>query len=111
MDPTDEAKTTRIRQLNDQLRTRFTGGRVVITSGVRALGVNAVAEILTEVSEYEDFTEDVYGEHDFGAFTFDGQKFFWKVDYYDLDMKFLSPDTSDPAVTNRVLTILLASEY
>jgi hypothetical protein len=26
---------------------------------------------------------DPYGEHDFGSFELAGEKFFWKIDYYD----------------------------
>ena len=41
----------------------------------------------------------------------DGVKIFFKVDCYDRDLKWHSPDASDPAVTRRVLTIALAEEY
>ena len=51
------------------------------------------------------------GEHDFGAFDYQGQKIFWKFDYYDLNKQFYSEDPADPAQTCRVLTIMLASEY
>jgi hypothetical protein len=39
------------------------------------------------------------------------QKIFWKIDTYDLDMQAMSPNPANPAVTHRVLTIMLASEY
>ena len=62
---------------------------------------------------HEDFTEDndPHGEHDFGSFEMAGEKFFWKIDYFDLDLKFHSPDAANPDLTHRVLTIMLASEY
>ncbi len=63
--------------------------------------------------DFEDFTadNDPYGEHDFGAFQLGGEKLFWKIDYYDLALEMGSPDPADPAVTRRILTIMLAEEY
>ncbi len=69
--------------------------------------------VLEAVRSYSTFdeTNDPYGEHDFGSFTIDGQLLFWKIDYYDIDLQMASPDPTDPAVTARVLTIMLAEEY
>lgn len=108
-----ESKTTKIRRLNDQLRSTFTGGQVVITRGIQSLDESVRAEILAAVVRFDDWSEDVdpHGEHDFVAVEVQGHKVFAKVDYYDLEMRFLSPDPSDPAVTRRVLTLMLASEY
>ena len=50
-------------------------------------------------------------EHDFGAIDLDGERFFFKIDYFDLTRALYSTDPADPAVTERVLTIMLASEY
>jgi hypothetical protein len=34
-----------------------------------------------------------------------------KIDYFDRNLKYHSPDPSDPAITVRVITIMLADEY
>ncbi len=103
----------RIRQLNDQFRTTLSGGAVVMTIGVQSLSVEAQTEVLKAVVTFNDFNpaNDPHGEHDFGAFEIDGQKIFFKVDYYDIHQKYGSPDPANPEVTSRVMTILLAEEY
>ena len=106
-------KTEQIRALNDQLRHDFTGGRAVITTGIAALGAEAVARIVKTIAVYDDFchANDPYEEHDFGAFEADGHTIFFKIDYYDKQLQMHSPDPSDPAVTERIITIMLAEEY
>ena len=52
-----------------------------------------------------------HGEHDFGSFEVAGEKFFWKIDYYDERCEFGSEDPADPEKTMRVLTIMFADEY
>ena len=102
---------TTIALLNDLARVTLTNCRVVITAGIAAL--NDLDTIMAKVQAFNDFNErnDPYGEHDFGAIEHDGQTVFWKVDYYDLDLSMHSPDPADPAVTCRVLTVMLAEEY
>jgi hypothetical protein len=111
--PMTDARTQRIRELNDAFRQTFKGGQVLMTQGIDALGMEDVLAIATEVQQFDTFTEDndPYGEHDFGAFTYEGEKLFWKIDYYAPDMMHGSEDPADPAKTKRVLTIMLASEY
>lgn len=102
---------TRIAELNDAARTSFTGCRVVITRGIAAMDDHDA--IYAKVRAFNDFTErnDPYGEHDFGSIEHEGQTVFWKFDYFDVDLLMHSLDASDPAVTCRVLTIMLAEEY
>lgn len=104
-------KTSRIRELNDAFRTQLRGGRLLLTRGIA--GRPDTAAIIERVRTFEEFAEgnDPFAEHDFGAFQHGGETLFWKIDYYDVDLQFGSPDPSDPNVTTRVLTILLASEW
>lgn len=78
-----------------------------------ALGKEALRAILRAVQRYDAFTpdSDPYAEHDFGALHYADHQVFWKFDYYDLDLTMHSPDASDPAVTARVLTVMVADEY
>jgi len=106
-------KITKIRELNDNLRQNFSGGRVLITRGVAELPIDKQLEITEKVRNFSDFNKDndPNGEHDFGAFDVDGVTYFWKIDYYDVDYQYLSLDPSDETITNRVLTVMLAEEY
>jgi Protein of unknown function (DUF3768) len=106
-------KTRIIRELNDAFRKTFAGGRVTMTAGVAALPDMVKAAALQQVAAFDAFTEDndPHGEHDFGSFEHSGHTIFWKIDLYDKKLEFGSPDPADPAVTTRVLTILLAEEY
>jgi hypothetical protein len=106
-------KSGRIRELNDVLRSTFAGGKVVMTDGVAALPERELAQLLARVRSFDAFTNDndPYGEHDFGSFELAGQTYFFKVDYYALDMDGGSEDPADPAKTTRVLTIMRADEY
>jgi hypothetical protein len=103
----------RIRTLNDELRRNLRGGKAVMTPGVAALGSEAVERLVRTIAVFDDFctANDPHGEHDFGAFDFDGVEVFFKIDYFDKDFQFHSPDPGDPAVTERVITIMLAQEY
>jgi Protein of unknown function (DUF3768) len=105
--------TDRIRELNDAFRRTFRGGKVMMTSGVDELPDCVKADALVQVGRFSQFTtdNDLHGEHDFGSFTLVGRKFFWKIEYYDKELRYGSENPADPRVTTRVLTLMLASEY
>jgi hypothetical protein len=52
-----------------------------------------------------------YGEHDFGALEVEGERLFFKIDYFDQTLSAHSPNPADETATKRVLTIMLAEEY
>ena len=106
--------TAKIRGLNDALRAIAAGnGRVYVTAGISALPMQDQVHIMWRVRDFSAFTpeNDPHGQHDFGSFEYDGKKIFWKIDYYDRQLKFGSPDPADESVTTRVLTVFLAEEY
>ena len=107
------SQSATIRALNDAFRTRLSGGTLMLTSGIIELGAPAQAAILHKVACFTAFEDanDLYGEHDFGAIEHEGERIFWKIDYYDLALEYGSEDPSNPAITRRVLTIMLAEEY
>lgn len=102
-----------IAKLNDAFRANLSLGTFVLTAGILTDMPQDVEAILNKVRTFKGFNEsgDPYGEHDFGAFDFKGKKIFWKIDYYDRNFEFASPDAADTSVTNRVLTIMYADEY
>ena len=126
---TAREQTARIARLNDLARSAMgVACTALATQGFRALSVVDQSRVRELIETYDAFTpgNDPHGERDFGAIYQGGngrwtalpsakgdpvETVFWKIDCYDRAMQFGSPDPADPAVTRRVLTIMLASEY
>lgn len=110
---TADVATTVIRSLNDEFRRDLSRSGVMVSAGVRMLADEALGRLFQAVQSFDAFNtgNDPYNEHDFGAVEFEGGTYFWKIDYYDLDRRYGSPDPGDPDITSRVLTIMLAEEY
>jgi len=70
-------------------------------------------EVAARLRTFEafDVENDPYQEHDYGVLVIEGETLFFKIDYYNLALDGLSDDPTDPLVTARVLTIMLAAEY
>ena len=123
------SRSERIARLNDRARQAMGLACVAVaTEGFRALPEADQSRVRELVETFDAFTpdNDPYGERDFGAIYrgSDGrwttsypaqgravEKVFWKIDAYDRALQFGSEDPANPAVTRRVLTIMLASEY
>lgn len=112
----DEEKTARIRELNDELRTKghALNGRVVAVGGLVNDSIEKRHRVFEAVAKFDAWTtgDDPYGEHDFGKLTVDGEAFMFKIDYYAIgDEAHGSEHPEDPAVTIRVLTLMYAEDY
>lgn len=108
------ATRQRISDLNDAFRREGqVGGQWMLTRGIVEQGAVVVAKAIRAVRLFDRFDpeNDPYGEHDFGSVEVDGQRLFWKIDYYDRSLSYGSSDPANPAVTCRVITLMLASEY
>ena len=109
--PNKATQTDRIRALNDELRQNLSRGRAVITTGIAALGPEAVARILQTIEVFDDFchANDPHQEHDFGSFEAEGERIFFKIDYFDRTMTVIlriqrtqqSPSASSPLCWQR----------
>ena len=127
---TAREQTARIARLNDLARRAMgVACTAVATVGFRSLSASDQSRVRELIETFDAFTEDndPHGERDFGTIyqLGDGQwtterprmcdddreRVFWKLDYYDRDLRFGSEDAANPAVTRRVLTIMLADEY
>ena len=111
-DQADSGRTATIRSLNDAFRKTFKGGAVIVTAGIAALGEATQQRIFAAVQAFDAFDEDndPWHEHDFGALEIDGERVFFKLEYYDLARAMHSEDAANPTKTERVMTIMLADE-
>jgi hypothetical protein len=105
-------RADKIRELNDRLRCPGHGGRVMMTRAVAALPPGEIDAVVSAARTFDTFDHrnDPWGEHDFGKVTVGADTYFWKIDAYDLNLEFGSPEPSDDAVTCRVLTIMTAAD-
>lgn len=107
--PTDRA--ARIAALNDAHRRDLAD--VVLTASVAALPPADREALLRGIAAFDEFGggNDPYGERDFGALMVAGERFFFKIDYYDVALQGHSPDPCEDSVTRRIMTVMRADEY
>ena len=127
---TAREQTVRIARLNDVARRAMgVACTAVATAGFRSLSASDQSRVRELIETYDAFDEDnnPHGERDFGTIyqlacgrwtterprlrDEEHERVFWKFDYYDRDLQYGSEDAANPAVTRRVLTIMLADEY
>ena len=88
-------------------------GSKVLTPMVANLPHEKQIELFRKIAFFTNFDpeNDPHGERDFEAVDLDGEKYFWKIDLYALEMMHGSEDPLDLTKTRRVLTIMHCSEY
>lgn len=108
----DDARMQKIAELNDAFRAGRASGKIFMTIGVLNLVRDRIGELLLAIRSSDDFNHDndPWGERDIGAVKWDDGHVFWKIEYFDKEMRFGSEDPADETVTTRAMTILLASE-
>ena len=84
-----------------------------MTSGIDALDPEIAARRFAAVAAFDEFNEDndPHGEHDCATLEVDGLRIIWKIDSYDANLTYASPNPANPEVTTRVLTVMLAEKY
>jgi hypothetical protein len=112
-DSTTLTQSARIAALNDAFRLAGPNCDWVLTSGVHALGCAIVAAAVAKVRTHACFppADDPHGERDFGAFAVDGIRLWFKIDYYDLELRYGAEDPADERTARRVITIMLPEDY
>jgi hypothetical protein len=98
-----------IAEQNDQLRKTGKGGRMNISGSLSGNGnLDAVLAAMRAFNSF-DMDNDPYGQHDCGIFEVDGEKYMFKIDYYDANLEYGVDPLTEPAV--HVLTLMHASDY
>jgi Protein of unknown function (DUF3768) len=108
------ATASSIADLNDRFRKGDSSlGKTVGSEIFSNLNPDQKLALVRLVMAFDVFNEgnDPYGEHDFGSVEFEGDKYYFKIDYYDLSYEYGSEAPSDPAVTRRLMTIMHSLEY
>lgn len=102
-----QTESAEIAKLNDEFRR--SGSGIMVTPGVQ--GIEDLPGLIDEIRRFDLFTKfnDPYEEHDFGIVYWLGEKVFWKIDYYDPELKYGRHPLEEDC--KRVMTIMLASEY
>lgn len=100
----------RVIALNDELRRTHSGGHVLVSQSLAALGATELGAIVDAVRRTVDFErQDDRDVHDFGWVTVGAVHAAWKIDCYNQSFQ-ETLDVLDPS-TIRVLSIMKFSEY
>lgn len=98
-----------------QRPTRPICGVLLVTRSITGINENFLTNALMAVGAFDTFApdNDPDGYHDFGAIEIDGEKVFFKIDLYqaDTDKRWGAETPDKPETVERVLTVMLASDW
>jgi len=100
-----KSKSKLIAEKNDECRRTFLNCRIILTASV--VHSPNREKIIQAIQNFKYFKkeDDPYGEHDFGTVDIEGNKYFFKIDYYDEHYWLHREDGK------RVITIMRSDEY
>ena len=105
-----------IQRLNDAMRLggpKNNGDQIVFAGDLAQADVELQIMALRRVREFTAFTEDndPGGEHDMATLAVLGHSVMFKIDYYDLALKYGSGEPWNADKTRRVMSIFFAHDY
>jgi Protein of unknown function (DUF3768) len=107
-------KPDRFYPLDVKWRPKLLVARAILSPEIATLRPEAAVAIVNTIAVFDDFSRanGRFKPHDFGAFDLDdGRTIFFEIEYVDKSLTGPSPNPSDPAVTERVITIMLPAEW
>lgn len=79
---TRDSTPSRLR--NDELRRHLLGGGTVASPKIAALDLPTLRRLISQLAEYDDFSETARKDHAFGAFDFQGVTIVFKIEAVSL---------------------------
>ena len=109
----DEFRRTAMQAALGQISPAAVQGLCHATQAVAALLPQDQRAIFEQIRDFNEFTpeNDPWKEHDFGIVKHTGESYYFKIDYYDKNLKYGSEDPADPARTTRVITVMHRYDY
>lgn len=107
-------RTKSIATLNDEFRKHPAGhGKIVYSRGVQSRGLVFIAKCLRMIAAFNAFTPEnnPSGERNIIGLEVDDVWVIFQIEYRAVGEEGSSPDPSDPAVTIRVGTLMLDTEF
>lgn len=106
------ARRKKMIALNDHFRKDRQEGIVMLSLSVHSMGRSAVDTILRKIAGSEgDKSCTDSEEHEYGEFQHGEHTIHWDIECYNKALDDDSPDSTNPKLTTRYMSILLGTDY